>query len=65
MCSRDTQKEALLPPPLTMVTGNLANLEKTFEMSPINDEFLASYSKQNFWEKIEKSQHLNFPNFLF
>ena len=42
------QKEALLPPPLTMTTGNLVNLEKTSEMSPIKDKFLASYSKQNF-----------------
>ena len=48
MWSRDLQKQALLPPPLTMVTGNLVNLEKTSEMSPIKDEFLASYSKQNF-----------------
>ena len=54
------KKEALLPLPLTIVTGNLANLEKTFEMSPIKDEFLATYSKQNFWEKIEKN-YLNFP----
>ena len=46
--SRDIQKEALLPPPLTMASGNLVNLEKTSEMSPIKDEFLASYSKQNF-----------------
>ena len=42
------QKEALSPAPLTMATGNLVNLEKTSEMSPIKDEFLASYSKQNF-----------------
>ena len=41
-------KAALLPPPLTMATGNLVNLKKTSEMSPIKDEFLASYSKQNF-----------------
>ena len=34
--------------PLTMATGNLVNLEKTSEMSPIKDEFLASYPKQNF-----------------
>ena len=47
MSSRDLQKQALLPPPLTMGTGNLVNLEKTSEMSPIKDEFLASYSKQN------------------
>ena len=37
------QKEALLPPPLTMVAGNLVNLEKTSEMYPIKDESLASY----------------------
>ena len=48
MWSRDLQKQALLPPPLTMVTGNLVNLEKTSEMSPIKDEYLTSYSKQNF-----------------
>ena len=41
------QKEALLPPPLTMAAGNLVNLEKTSEMSPTKDEFLASYSMQN------------------
>ena len=61
MRSRDLQKESLLPLPLTMATGNLVNLEKISEMSPIKDEFLASYSKQNFWQKIEKNQHLNFP----
>ena len=48
MWSRDMQKEALLPPPLTMATGNLVDLEKTSEMPPIKDEFLASYWKQNF-----------------
>ena len=48
MWSRDLQKQALLPPPLTMVTGNLVNLEKTSEMSPIKDEYLTSYSRQNF-----------------
>ena len=32
-----------------MAAGNLVNLEKTAEMSSIKDEFLASYSKQNFW----------------
>ena len=48
------QKEALLPPPLTMATGNLVNLDKTSEMSPIKDEFLASYSKQNFGRKLKK-----------
>ena len=41
------QKKALSPPPLTMVTGTLVSLEKTSEMSPIKDESLASYSKQN------------------
>ena len=41
------QKIALFPPPLTMFTRNLVNLEKTSEMSPIKDEFLASYSRQN------------------
>ena len=47
MWSRDMQKIALSPPPLTMFTRNLVNLEKTSEMSPIKDEFLASYSRQN------------------
>ena len=42
------QKEAVLPLSLTMVTGNLVNLKKNSEMSPIKDEILASYSKQNF-----------------
>ena len=41
------QKEALLSPPLTMATQNLVNLEKTSEISPIKDKFLASYLKQN------------------
>ena len=36
-----------------MATGNLVNLKKTSEMSPIKDEFLASYSKQNL-KKTEK-----------
>ena len=31
-----------------MDPGNLVNLKKTSEMSPIKDQFLASYSKQNF-----------------
>ena len=31
-----------------MTTGNLVNLEKTCEISPIKDEFVATYSKQNF-----------------
>ena len=64
MLSRDFQKQALLPPPLTMATGNLVNLEKTSEMSPIKDEFLASYSKQNLKKikkEFEKNHHLNFP----
>ena len=39
------QKKALPPPPLTMATETLVNLEKTSEMSPINDKFLANYSK--------------------
>ena len=30
-----------------MATANLVNLKEIFEMSPIKDEFLASYSKQN------------------
>ena len=38
-----------------MATENLVNLEKNAEMSPIKDEFLATYSKQNFWWKIEKN----------
>ena len=39
------QKEALVPPPLTMATGNLVNLEKTSEMSPIKHEFrIPSYN---------------------
>ena len=42
------QKTALSPPPLKKATGNLVNMERTFEMSPIEDDFLASYSKQNF-----------------
>ena len=42
------EKEALFPRPLSMATRNLANLEKTSEMSPIKEELLASYSKQNF-----------------
>ena len=40
-----------------MAPGNLVNLDKNSEMSPIKDELLASYSKQNFqlfWQKIEK-----------
>ena len=47
-----------------MATGNLVNLEKTVEMSPIKDEFLASFSKQNFsqfWQKSEEIHQLSFP----
>ena len=58
------QKKALSPPSLAMTTGNLANLEKTSEMSPIKYEFLANYSKQNFdnfGRKLKENQHLNFP----
>ena len=32
-----------------MATKNIVNLETTTEMSQIKDNFLASYSKQNFW----------------
>ena len=32
-----------------MATENLVNLEESAEMFPIKDEFLAGYSKQNFW----------------
>ena len=42
------QKKVLSPSSLTMAPENLVNLEKTFEISPIKGEFLASYSKQNF-----------------
>ena len=54
MRSRDIQKKTLIPPLLTMATGNLVNLKKTSEMSQIKDEFLASYSKQNFDRKLKK-----------
>ena len=37
-----------------MATGNLVNLEKTTETSPIKDEFLASYS-ENFAENLKQS----------
>ena len=47
MRSRHMQKKALSVPSLTMATGNLVNLKKASEMSPIKNEFLASYSKQN------------------
>ena len=55
MWSRDMQKKTLVPPPLKMATGNLVNLKKTSEMSQIKDEFLASYSKQNFGRKLKKN----------
>ena len=55
MWSRDMQKEALLSLRQAMATGNLVNLEKTSEMSPIKDEILASYSKQNFCRKLKKN----------
>ena len=63
MRSRHMQKKALSVPLLTMATGNLVNLKKASEMSPIKNEFLASYSKQNLiiLKKIEKIQLLNFP----
>ena len=41
------QKKVLSPSSLTMAPENLANLEKTSEISPIKDKFLASYLKQN------------------
>ena len=41
-------KKVLSPPPLTMATWNLVNLEKTSEISPIKDESLASYLKSDF-----------------
>ena len=41
------QKKTLFPPEVTMATANLVNLKEISEMSPIKDEFLASYSKQN------------------
>ena len=56
-------KKRLSSPQRTMATGNLVNLEKTAEMSPVKDELLASYSKQNFlqfWQKSEKFHLLNF-----
>ena len=40
---------------------NLVNLEQTCEVSPIKDQFVASYAKQNFWgcwQKTEKTQQL-------
>ena len=49
MWSRDMQKKALSLPPLKMAPGNVVNLEKSSEISPIKDEFLASSLKQNFW----------------
>ena len=49
------QKEALFLPPLTIASGNLVNLEKTSDISPIKGELLSSYSKQNFGRKLKKS----------
>ena len=43
------QKQALSLPPLKMAPGNVVNLEKSSEISPIKDEFLANSLKQNFW----------------
>ena len=42
-----------------MATENVVHLEKNTEMSPIKDEFLAGYSKQNktfdnFGRKLKK-----------
>ena len=64
ICDHVICKKKLSPPPLTMATGNLVNLGSTSETSPVKNEFLASYSKQNFWQfwqKIEKNQHSDFP----
>ena len=50
-----------------MATGNFKNLEKTAEMFPINDGFLASYSKQNFskfWQNIEFKLSIEGPILL-
>ena len=47
-CDHVIRKKRLSSPRPTMATENLVNLEKTAEMSPIKDEFLASYSKENF-----------------
>ena len=49
------QKEALVPPPLTIAPGNLVNLEKSSKISPIKDEFQASASKHTFGRKLEKN----------
>ena len=49
MTQKKSGKKVLSLPLLRMATGNLVNLEKTSEISPVRDEFLASYSKQNFW----------------
>ena len=51
------QKEALFPTPLTSATGNLVDLKKISEMSPIKDEFLLSQNKTfyNFGRKLKKS----------
>ena len=59
MWSRYFLKNALFPPPLTIAIENVVHLEKNTEMSPIKDEFLAGYSKQNktfdnFGRKLKK-----------
>ena len=40
-----------------MATETLVNLEKSSEMSPNKDEFLASYSKQNFNNLAKKKKN--------
>ena len=59
MRSHDLKKQALLPPSLTMAIGNLVNLGKTSEMSPIKDEFLATYS-MIYDETCNASMHQRF-----
>ena len=56
MLSRDFQKQALLPPPLTMATGNLVNLEKTSKMELKTNSWLATQSKIfiNLGRKLKK-----------
>ena len=54
------QKKALSVPSLTMATENLVNLKKASEMSPIKNEFLASYSKQNLIILTENWKNLAF-----
>ena len=46
------KKNALSAPPLTMVTGNLVNLDKTAEMSPIKDNSKENFD--NFGKKLKK-----------